>query len=78
MISMRELVELLLGIKGKAVVSGYEHPLYSPFVRAGWKRIQVSDCLLCRRAGAGERIARKAGAHSLAKVPRTEVVWVKE
>ena len=32
----KELVKLLLGIKGKAVVSGYEHPLYSPFAQAGW------------------------------------------
>jgi DNA adenine methylase len=33
-----ELVELLLSIKGKAVLSGYDNPLYKPLESAGWTR----------------------------------------
>lgn len=33
-----DLVQLLLNIKGKAMLSGYAHPIYEPLERAGWKR----------------------------------------
>ena len=35
----RDLVELLLGIKGKAMLSGYQHPVYEPLEAAGWQRV---------------------------------------
>jgi len=72
----KELVELLLGIKGKAVVSGYEHPLYSPFGQAGWEvhRFQTS----CNAAGRIRKSGLQGDGSASAKVPRTEVVWVKE
>jgi len=72
----KELVELLLGIKGKAVVSGYEHPLYSPFGQAGWKVHKFHT--VCFAAGRVRGSGLQGNGNSLAKVPRTEVVWVKE
>jgi len=72
----KELVELLLGIKGKAVVSGYEHPLYSPFLQAGWKVHKFHTA--CYAAGRIRQNGLQGGGSALAKVPRTEVVWVKE
>jgi len=72
----KELVELLLGIKGKAVVSGYEHPLYSPFRQSGWgvHRFQTS----CHTVGRTRENGMQGKGSASAKVPRTEVVWVKE
>lgn len=34
----RELVELLLGLRGRGVVSGYSHPVYEALERHGWRR----------------------------------------
>ncbi len=31
-----ELLETILNIKGKACLSGYEHPIYQPLLDAGW------------------------------------------
>jgi hypothetical protein len=63
------LVELLLGIKGKAVVSGYEHPLYSPFVQAGWKCISFRLLAMppggCGGAGCKGREAHRQKSHAL-------------
>jgi len=72
----KELVELLLGIKGKAVVSGYEHPLYSPFGQAGWKVHKFHTT--CHAAGRVRGSGLQGNGSASAKVPRTEVVWVKE
>jgi DNA adenine methylase len=72
----KELVGLLLGIKGKAVVSGYEHPLYSPFAQAGWKVHKFQTT--CHAAGRVRGSGLQGDKSASAKVPRTEVVWVKE
>lgn len=34
------LVSLLLTIKGRAVVSGYDHPIYRRLDEAGWRRVE--------------------------------------
>jgi DNA adenine methylase len=58
------LVERLLTIKGKAVLSGYDHALYAPLGRAGWDtRYTV------RRSTAANYKTSKG--HSM----RTEVLW---
>jgi DNA adenine methylase len=36
-----DLFNLLLGIKGKALLSGYYHPAYKVLEDAGWKRIDI-------------------------------------
>jgi len=72
----KELVELLVGIKGKAVVSGYEHSLYSPFAQAGWKVHKFQTA--CHAAGRWRGSGLQGNGAASAKVPRTEVVWVKE
>ena len=42
----RELVGRLLSIKGKAMLSGYKHPDYSPLEKNGWHRIDhVTTCM---------------------------------
>jgi len=37
----RDLVKSLLHLKGNALVSGYEHPIYQPLEKAGWKKKTV-------------------------------------
>lgn len=36
------MVQILLQIKGHAVLSGYVHPVYTPLENAGWKRIDIA------------------------------------
>lgn len=70
-----DMVGLLLGLKGKAILSGYAHPIYGPLECAGWKRIDYE--VHCRTAvkaisqsGVDKETARK-------KMARTETVWLK-
>ena len=52
----RELVELLLGLPGRAVVSGYAHPLYGPLeTRLAPSRLR-RNLSYRRRASDGERL----------------------
>jgi DNA adenine methylase len=69
-----DMVELLLGLKGKAILSGYAHPIYGPLECAGWKRVDYQ--VNCRTAvksisesGVDKETAKK-------KMARTETVWL--
>lgn len=70
-----ELVRLLLGLKGKAVLSGYEHPIYDPLLEAGWKVVkwQVSCYAAGRVRGSKIRGCGAAATH----VPRIECAYIK-
>ena len=60
------MVDRLLRIKGKAMLSSYNTPLYEPLEQAGWKKIRVSDvAITVNRKTNGEKRIRK-----------TEYVWV--
>ncbi len=37
----KDLVSLLLGLKGAAVLAGYQHPIYEPLEQNGWRRIDL-------------------------------------
>jgi DNA adenine methylase len=67
------LVETLLACKGSVVLSGYDHPVYTPLVDAGWSatRYETVCHAACRARGSG---LQGAGSAHL-NVPRTEVVW---
>lgn len=59
------LIELLVGIQGQVVLSGYEHDVYRPLVEAGWDRYE-------------RRVASFLGNTAIARDRRrTEVLWVK-
>lgn len=71
----KQLVDLLLTIKGNAMVSGYGHPLYRRLEEAGWQRYEISTS--CHVAGR-TRGSRLRGAGAIReREPRTEIVWVK-
>jgi Site-specific DNA methylase len=38
-----ELVDLLLKIKGKAILSGYDHPIYNKLLDNGWRKILLGE-----------------------------------
>lgn len=38
----REMVDILLGIEGKAMLSGYDHEIYDKLVENGWNKMEYS------------------------------------
>lgn len=68
------LVEALLSLKGKAVLSGYAHPVYAPLEQAGWQRIDFTTA--CCAAARTHRSGLQGEGAALKKVPRIETVWV--
>ena len=39
----KELVDTLIGIKGKVVLSGYDHPIYSQLLENGWDKVVLGE-----------------------------------
>lgn len=39
----KELVDKLLNIKGKVILSGYEHEVYKPLEDSGWKKVFLGE-----------------------------------
>jgi DNA adenine methylase len=70
----KQLVEVLLQVKGKALLSGYDHPVYRPLEEAGWHKV-VRE--ITSHAIARTRVSGILGPGSAkAKAPRTEVLWM--
>ena len=69
-----ELVTLLLGLKGMAILSGYPSPVYEPLTDAGW---QVHSFQTACSATARTRNTNLLGEGSLLiHQPRTECLWI--
>jgi len=69
-----ELVNLLLHVKGKAMLSGYEHSVYKPLEQAGWTKKQMeSRCWITGKTKGTKHIYNKENKH---KLKRTECVWL--
>ena len=71
----KELVELLLTIKGQAMLSGYAHEMYKPLEEAGWLRTDFQTA--CNVAGRTRQSKLQGKGSVLKHVPRVETVWVK-
>jgi DNA adenine methylase len=69
----RQLVELLMEIRGSAVVSGYDHPVYKPLEEAGWERYEIKTACAAAARTRSSNIRGRGAA--LEKVPRTEIIW---
>lgn len=70
----RELVDRLLCVQGKVVLSGYAHSIYAPLEEAGWERRDFST--VCHAAGK-TRKSRLCGEGAILKYQkRTESVWL--
>lgn len=71
----RELVEMMLSLKGSSVLSGYNHEIYRPLNEAGWERYEFETA--CSAAGRTRGTGIQGEGAAMKAAPRTEVVWVK-
>jgi DNA adenine methylase len=73
----RELVEVLLSIQGRAVLSGYRNAIYRPLEEAGWECVDMP--IVCYAVGR-TRLTGLHGVGSLTKHGtrhlRTETLWI--
>jgi DNA adenine methylase len=68
------LVHLLLGIKGTAILSGYDNPIYARLVEAGW--VQKNWDTVCFVAGRVKNSNLQGKGAASKNQPRVESVWV--
>jgi len=68
------LVEAILRLPGRFVLSGYAHDLYRPLEAAGWTRVDYVTA--CYAAGRTRNSGLQGAGTALAKQPRTESVWL--
>jgi DNA adenine methylase len=68
------LVENILRLPGRFVLSGYAHPVYAPLEVAGWQRIDYQTA--CYVAGRTGKSNLQGAGSALAHQPRTESVWL--
>lgn len=69
----QELVTLLNNIQGRAMISGYQHPIYDE-LSDRYRRIEIKTA--CYAAIRGRKSGLQGKGAALKKVPRTECVWV--
>jgi len=70
----RELVDLLLGVKGMVILSGYKHEVYAPLEGAGWKRVDFETA--CHATGRTRFTGVQGNGSAFAMSPRVESVWL--
>jgi len=70
----KDLVDILLKIKGKAMLSGYEHNVYKPLEQAGWIKIKIE--VRCRATGTTKGTKYLQNKENREKLERTECVWL--
>lgn len=68
-----DLVDALLDLKGKVLLSGYANPLYTKLEAAGWRRRDFATS--CFAAGRTRASGLQGSGSATAKAPRTETVW---
>jgi len=69
-----DLVDILLKLKGMAIVSGYYHEIYKPLEEAWWKRHDFSTASYV--AGRTKTSGIKGKGLAIKRAPRTECVWI--
>jgi DNA adenine methylase len=70
----KEMVELLLTIKGVAILSGYPTSLYDPLVETGWQRVEFDH--VCYAAGKTKGSNLQGGGKIKEEQGRTECLWL--
>lgn len=71
----QDLVQILLKIKGQAVLSGYDHPVYEPLEKSGWKKIAIE--VSCYAAGRTKKSGLQGKGKAKKHQKRVEILWVK-
>ncbi len=70
----RGLVELLLGLAGMVILSGYDHPVYLPLERAGWNKRHFA--VTCSAAARTRATGLQGKGHVSELQQRVECVWI--
>jgi len=68
------LVETILVVKGKAILSCYDHPVYEPLVKAGWYKLTKET--VAHMAGKIRNSKLQGAGAAKARVPRTETLYL--
>jgi DNA adenine methylase len=71
-----DLLKLIINIKGKVMLSGYNNELYKSYLdnRDGWHRIDYKT--VCHAVGKTRNSGLQGKGMALLKQPRTESVWM--
>ncbi|MGB9887903.1 MAG: DNA adenine methylase [Moorellales bacterium] len=70
----REMVDLILGLKGAVMLSGYRHEVYLPLEEAGWERLDFETS--CHAVGRTRITGIKGEGSATEAAPRVESVWL--
>jgi len=68
------LVETILAAKGKVLFSCYDHPVYAPLVKAGWRKLRRETA--CHMAGKIRGSKLQGTGAAKAHAPRTETLYL--
>jgi len=68
------LVETILAAKGKVLLSCYDHPVYAPLAKAGWRKLAKETA--CHMAGRIRGSKLQGAGAAKAHVPRTETLYL--
>jgi DNA adenine methylase len=68
------LVETILAVKGKVLLSCYDHPVYAPLSKAGWHKLVKETA--CHMAGKIRGSKLQGLGAAKAHVPRTETLYL--
>lgn len=68
------LVDAVLALRGKVMLSGYDHAVYAPLIGAGWTRIEWQTA--CSAAGRTRAAGLQGAGVALEHQSRTEIVWM--
>jgi DNA adenine methylase len=69
-----ELVQMLLSMKGRAMLSGYAHPVYRPLELSGWGRIDFP--VACQAVGRTRASGLVGEGRVKSMQPRVESLWI--
>lgn len=65
-----QLIDRLLKLQGKAILSGYAHPVHTPLEKAGWERRDFD--MICSVVGR----TKDTRGISKARLRRVETIWI--
>lgn len=72
----KELVKMLLSLKGKAILSGYDTKLYDKLLKNGWGKISFTQVCLVAGRTKGNSLKGTGTVTGDSRQERTECVWV--
>ena len=73
----RELVDTLLSCKGAVVLSGYNHPIYHPLEKHGWRRIDI-PVYISAKVVKGERNSSDTRVESVWQNPKAQAMLAEQ